>query len=175
MSSAKNYESWISSYKDRKQTALQMRPTDGTLLVLDSKNTSKTLREFPVRRGYDLVSLLQKSKHLEEASATLQTIQPAQEERITLAQEEFQRIEKELLAKVEERHRASDPALRFQITQKIGELQRNIAFASEALQKAIVPVRYAINTEHEKRIISMAYTFPYTFEERSIPIVKKTA
>jgi hypothetical protein len=112
---------------------------------------------------------------LEEASATLQTIQPAQEERITLAQEEFQRIEKELLAKVEERHRTSDPALRFQITQKIGELQRNIALASEALQKAIVPVRYAINTEYEKQIISMAYTFPYTFEERSIPIVKKKA
>ena len=50
----KDFESWISAYKDRRGE-LMMQPENGTLVVLDPK------QEFPVRRGYDAISVLQRN------------------------------------------------------------------------------------------------------------------
>jgi len=181
----KDIQSWITSYKDRKQPTLKMRATDGALLVLDPKDLSKTIREYPVRRGYDLISLLQRSQHLDKANEILQAIKLTREERIEQAMEEVHRIEKELFAKVEERSITQDPLTRIGITRTVGSLQRDLELASDALQTAMTPVRNLIETynppfdpvDDTKRyqIVSMIQSFPYTFEERSIPIVKKTA
>jgi predicted LPLAT superfamily acyltransferase len=185
MAAVKDFDSWIASYKDRKQPALRMDPTNGSLLVTDPKDSTKILKTFPMRRGYDLITLFKHSHHLEEATKTLQALKPAYEERLELAKETFQRLEKELLAKIYERRSTTDPMIRIKITQKIGELQRDLAIASEAVQKTITPVRYALEAEVMKnvldpdtrketyQIISIAKTYPYTFEERSIPIEAK--
>jgi len=176
----KNFESWILAYKDRKQPTLRMRPTDGALLVVDPKESSKVFREFPVRRGDDLLSLLQTTIPPE-----LNAIQTARTEKIEIAKEEVQQIEKELLTKIEERRAIKDIVPRIALTRKIGELQQNLAKASCRLQDAIVPSRYAMQVEVLQnvldpdtkkltyKIISVVQSFPYTFEERSIPIATK--
>jgi hypothetical protein len=182
MSSVKNFESWILAYKDRKQSTLQMRPTDGALLVVDAKEPSKVLREFPVRRGDDLLTLLQTS-----TPPTLQAIHAARTEKIEIAKEEVQRIEKQLLIKIEERVAIKDVLPKIEITRKIGELQRDLAKASCILQDAIIPYRSAVEVEVIQNVldpdtkklsyktISIVQTLPYTFEERSIPIATKKA
>jgi len=164
----KDIDQWITAYKDRKQTTLQMRPTDGALLILDAKDTKKIVREIPMKRGYDLMSLLQQSKHIDQARAALQTVNTAREERIQVAYEEFQRIEKELLAKIADHSTTRDPRARIDVTRAIGQLQRDMQVASEALQKIITPVRYLTESDY-----SLIQSFPYTFEERSIPIATK--
>ena len=173
--SIKDMNQWIMAYKDRKQTMLQMRPTDGALLVFDAKDTKKLIREIPMKRGYDLLSLLRESDHINEARTALQTVNAAKEERIQVAYEEFQRIEKDLLTKVGDRSTTRDPKTRLELTRTIGQLQRDMQLASEALQKVITPVRYLIETTYGDKIISIIQSSPYTYEERSIPIVKKTA
>lgn len=175
MSSIKDLDGWIASYKGRKQGALQMRPTDGALLVVDPKTPSKILKTFPVRRGYDLVSLLQRNQQLETVKKTLEELKPVQEERIALATEIYQRVEKELLEKVVERRNTADPMARIKLTQQVGELQREMETASEALQTAVTPVRYDIEAFYQNNMVRTVYSFPYTFEERSIPIPGKTA
>ena len=182
MNSVKNFESWILAYKDRKQPTLQMRPTDGALLVVDAKEPSKVLREFPVRRGDDLLTLLQSS-----TPPTVQAIQTARNEKIDIAKEEVQRIEKELLTKIEERRSTKDTIPRIELTRKIGELQRDLAKASSVLQDAILPSRHTIQVEVMQNVldpdtkkpsyksISIVQSLPYTFEERSIPIATKKA
>lgn len=180
MISVKNFDSWIVAYKDRKQPTLRMRPTDGALLVVDAKDPSKILREFPVQRGDDLLTLLQST-----TPPGLEAIQTSRKERIEVAKEEVQRIEKELLTKIEERVATKDTLPRIELTRKIGELQRNLAIASSSLQDAIIPYRYAIDVEVLQNVldpetkkltyktISIAKSYPYTFEERSIPIATK--
>jgi chorismate mutase len=157
-----------------------MRPTDGALLVMDSKDTSKVIKTFPVRRGYDLLSLLRRSGSTKDALELLKTLTPAQEERITLIMETFQRVEKELLTTIEERQHAADPMSKIKLTQKVGELQRGLELVSEELQTTLTPVRYSVETEvlenivdpdtkkKTKKIITTMYSFPYTFEERTI-------
>jgi hypothetical protein len=173
--SIKDMNQWIIAYKDRKQTTLQMRSTDGALLVLDAKDPKKILREIPMKRGYDLLSLLREMDHIDQARAALQTVNVAREERIQVAYEEYQRIEKELLTKVGDHVAIRDPKTRLELTRTIGQLQRDMQLASEALQKVITPVRYLTETTYENRIISIVQTSPYSYEERSIPIAKKTA
>lgn len=182
MSSVKNFESWILAYKDRKQPTLQMRSTDGALLVVDAKEQSKVIREFPVRRGDDLLSLLQTS-----TPPTLQAIHAARTEKIEIAKEEVQRIEKQLLTKIEERRAIKDVLPRIELTRTIGELQQALAKASCILQDAIIPYRNATDVEVIQNVldpdtkkltyktISVVQTLPYTFEERSIPIATKKA
>jgi len=182
MSSVKNFESWILAYKDRKQLTLQMRSTDGALLVVDAKEQSKVIREFPVRRGDDLLTLLQTS-----TPPTLQAIHAARTEKIEVAKEEVQRIEKQLLTKIEERRAIKDVLPRIQLTRTIGELQQALAKASCILQDAIIPYRNATDVEVIQNVldpdtkkltyktISVVQTLPYTFEERSIPIATKKA
>jgi chorismate mutase len=180
MTSVKDFETWITSYKDRKQKTFQMRPTDGALLVMDSKNNSKVIKTFPVRRGYDLFSLLRRPESKNDALEVLKTLTPAQEERIALITETFQRVEKELLSTIEERRHTADPMSKIKLTQKVGELQRGLELVSEELQTTLTPVRYPVETEvtqnivdvdtkkKSKTIISIVYSFPYTFEERTI-------
>jgi len=182
MSSVKNFDSWMVAYKDRKQPTLRMRPTDGALLVVDGKDPSKVLREFPVQRGDDLLTLLQTS-----TPPTLQAIQAARTEAIELAKEDMQRIEKQLLTKIEERRAIKETLPRIEITRTIGKLQQDLAKASTILQDAIIPYRSAIEVEVLQNVldsdtkklsyktISVVQTLPYTFEERSIPIATKKA
>jgi hypothetical protein len=170
-----DFDSWIRFYKDRRQSTLRMRPTDGALLVMDSKEPSKVSREFPMRRGYDLISLFQQRRHIDQATATLESIQTARQEKKDLALEEIHRIEKELLAKVEERRVTNDPVSRIEITRKVGELQKELAAASDAFEKVVVPICYSVEMEHNEKLMNMIQSFPYTFEERSIPIAKKKA
>jgi hypothetical protein len=170
--SIKDMDQWILAVKHRKQPTLQMRPTDGALLVLDAKNSKKIVHEIPMKRGYDVISLLQRSMHLEEATTTLQTINTARMEQIQVATEEFQRIEKELLSKITDHSMTRDPIARLELARKVGQLQHEMELASEALQNAITPIR--IKYDNDDTICSIE-SFPYTFEERSIPIVKKTA
>ena len=167
--SIKDIDQWIMAVKHRKQPTLQMRSTDGTLLVLDAKDSKKIVREIPMKRGYDVISLLQRSEHLEEATTTLQTINATRMDRIQVATEEFQRIEKELLAKIADHSMARDPIARLELARKVGQLQYDMELASEALQKAITPIRSKCDDE----IICSIESFPYTFEERSIPIATK--
>ena len=169
MTSVKNYDTWILAYKDRKQPTLQMRPTDGALLVVDAKDPSKVLREFPVRRGDDLLSLLQTSGSSEEIRKLIQTIHTTRNHTIEVAKEEMQRVEKELLSKIEERRSVKDPLPKLELTRTIGTLQNDLAKASEILQNAIIPLRYVVETMN----VAIAKSLPYTFEERSIPIAKK--
>ena len=180
MSSIKNFDSWMLAYKDRKQSTLRMRPTDGALLVLDAKDLSKVLREFPVGRGDDLLTLLHSS-----TPPDVQAIKEARSEKIEIAKEEVQQIEKQLLTKIEERRAIKETLPRIEITRKIGELQQALAKASCVLQDAIIPYRFATDVEVIQNVldpetnkktyktISVVQSYPYTFEERSIPIATK--
>jgi CRISPR/Cas system CSM-associated protein Csm2 small subunit len=170
--SIKDMDQWILAVKHRKQPTLQMRPTDGALLVLDAKNSKKIVHEIPMKRGYDVISLLQRSKHLEEANTALQLIYATKMDRIQVATEEFQRIEKELLSKITDHSMTHDPIARLELARKVGQLQHEMELASEALQNAITPIRTKYDNDDT---ICSIQSFPYTFEERSIPIVKKTA
>jgi len=159
-----------------------MRPTDGALLVVDAKDPSKVLREFPVRRGDDLITLLQSS-----SSPTLDAIKMARTEKIEVAKEEVQRIEKELLTKIDERRATKDTLPRIELTRSIGKLQLDLAKASTILQDAIIPSRVAMQVEVMQNVLdpdtkklsyksmSVIQSYPYTLEERSIPIAMKKA
>jgi hypothetical protein len=168
----KDFESWIASYKDRKQSTLRMDPSNGALLVMDA---SKPIKTFPMRRGYDLLS-----SRSEEARKAIQALKPSREERLDVAKEVFQRLEKELLAKIEERRNTADPMARIRVTKKIGELQRDIFAASEAVQKAMTPIRYVVEMEHynsranTSQMVTIVRSLPYTFEERSVPLQAKS-
>jgi hypothetical protein len=157
-----------------------MRPTDGALLVVDAKEPSKVIREYPVQRGDDLVSLLQFS-----TPPTVSVLQKARSEKIEIAKEEVQRIETQLLTIIEERRATKDILPRIELARKIGELQRDLAKAYCILQDAIIPYRSAIEVEVLQNVldpdtkkltyktISIVQSYPYTFEERSIPIATK--
>lgn len=177
----KDFESWISAYKDRRGE-LMMRPEDGALLVLDPK------QEFPVRRGYDAISVLQRNtpnKLRETATTHLGEVAITRQETIEQAQTHFQTVESQLLEKVKEWKTVQDPIIRIGITKEIGVLQKQVEEASTALQTAITPYRYKVDTtrvetfseygiKNEKEsILSMLQSYPITLQERAFIEEKK--
>ena len=91
-----------------------------------------------------------------------------------------------MLEKVKEWKTVQDPIIRIGITKEIGVLQKQVEEASTALQTAITPYRYKVDTtrvetfiqygiKNEKEmILSILQSYPITLQERAF-IEEKTA
>lgn len=177
----KDFQGWISSYKDRRGD-LMMLPENGTLVVLNPK------QEFPVRRGYDAISILQRNapnKLRETAIKQVGETAITHKEIIDQAQTHFQTVEQQLLEKVKEWKTVQDPIVRFGITKEIGVLQKQVSEAATTLQSALSVSRYGVNEdivelllEYEtkrmkKKTISILRSYPITLQERTFTEEKK--